>query len=45
VQGYKALLIWKELCGDRFDIRQLVDVLKQSNMEDIAEAAVALIES
>jgi len=45
MQGYKALLSWKELCQDQFNIWRLVEVLRQSNMEDIAEAATGLLES
>ena len=45
VQGYKALLTWKELCADQFNIRDLVSVLRQCNMEDIAEAATELLDS
>jgi hypothetical protein len=44
IQGYKALLMWKELSGDQFDIWKLINVLKQTNMEDIADTAAAVLE-
>jgi len=44
IQGYRSLLAWKEMSGQDFDIRQLIDALKTCNMEDVAEAATALLE-
>jgi len=44
LQGYRALLKWREAAGEGFDIRRLVDVLRYCNMDDVADVAVSLIE-
>jgi hypothetical protein len=44
IQGYRALMAWKEICAADFDVRRLIEVLRTCNMDDIADAAVALLE-
>ena len=43
-QGYRALLAWRDAAGREFDIRQLVDVLRSCDMEDVADVAISLLE-
>jgi len=45
LQGYRALLEWRETAGVEFDIRRLVDVLRSCNMDDVADVAASLIDS
>lgn len=44
IQGYRALLSWRECAGHEFDIRRLVDVLRSCAMDDVAEVAISLLE-
>jgi len=45
MQGYQALLAWREAAGQEFEIHQLVDVLRSCNMEDVVEVAISLMNS
>lgn len=44
IQGYRALLSWRECAGREFDIRRLVDVLRTCAMDDVADVAISLLE-
>ncbi|ESO05069.1 hypothetical protein HELRODRAFT_172085 [Helobdella robusta] len=44
IQGYKALTAWKELSGKSFLLMRLVDVLRNQNMDDIADVVVQIID-
>lgn len=44
IQGYRALLSWRECAGHEFDIRRLVDVLRSCAMDDVADVAISLLE-
>jgi hypothetical protein len=44
IRGYRALNVWKELAGDRFNLRDLVDVLRKNKLDEIADGAMAIIE-
>lgn len=45
IQGYQALLAWREAAGEEFEIGRLVQVLQSCNMEDVAEVATSVIHS
>ena len=44
LQGYRALLAWREAAGREFEIRRLVDVLRSCSMDDVADVAVSLLD-
>jgi len=44
IRGYRSLNVWKECSGPDFFIRDLVDVLRKNNMNDVADAALTIIE-
>lgn len=44
IQGYRALLAWREAAGREFEIRRLVDVLRSCSMDDVADVAVSLLD-
>lgn len=45
IQGYKALTAWKELSGPSYTIMQLVDVLRDHNMDDVADEVLNILDS
>jgi len=44
IRGYRSLNVWKECAGPDFYIRDLVDVLRKNNMNDVADAALSIID-
>ena len=44
MQGYRALLAWREAAGQEFEFRRLLEVLRSCDMEDVAEVAMSLID-
>ena len=45
IQGYKALMAWKEVAGPNFTIIKLVDALRSNNMDDIADETLTILDS
>ena len=43
IQGYRALMVWKEVSGNLFHMTKLVDALNASNMADIAQEALLML--
>lgn len=44
IQGYKALMAWKELAGQGFTIMKLVDSLRKNDMDDIADVTINILD-
>ena len=44
IQGYKALSAWKEVCGRSYSLMKLVEVLRNQNFDDIADAVIHIID-
>lgn len=45
IQGYKALTTWKDLSGPNYTMMQLVDILRNHNMDDIADEVLNILDS
>jgi len=45
LQAYKALMIWKDACGVDFDVRQLVDALRQNGRDDLVAMSLQILDS
>lgn len=37
IQGYRSLMVWKELSGNHFHISKLIDALRVNKMDEIAQ--------
>ena len=44
IQGYRALLAWREAAGQKFEISKLVQALQSCCMADVAEVARCMIQ-
>jgi len=44
VRGYRSLNVWRDCAGADFVIRDLVDALRKNNLNELADATVAIIE-
>lgn len=44
IQGYKALMAWKEIAGPNFTIIKLVDSLRKNDMDDIADVTLSILD-
>lgn len=44
IQGYRSLLVWKEIVGPDFSIAKLVEALRKNDMDDIADFAISILE-
>ena len=45
LQPYKALMTWKDACGETFDVRCLVDALRFNGLDDLSAIALAILDS
>lgn len=44
IRCYKALTAWKELSGPNYTIMKLVDVLRENNMDDVADETLNILD-
>ena len=45
LQAYKALMIWKEACGPDFDVRHILDALRNSGLDDLEQMTLSILDS
>ena len=45
IQGYKALMAWRDLSADDFNIRRLADSLAKNDMNDLVDAMQHVLDS
>lgn len=45
MQSYKALMTWKEVRGEAFDIRDLLPALRSVGLDDLAQKTLSILDS
>jgi len=45
MQAYKALMIWKEACGEDFDVRHILDALRNNGLDELEQMTLGILES
>ena len=45
MQAYKSLMLWKEVRGDEFDIRQLIQAFEENDHGDLARMTRNILDS
>ena len=45
MQAYKALMLWKEAWGEDFDVRYILDALRNNGLRELEQMTLAILES
>jgi len=45
MQAYKALMIWKEACGPDFDVRHILDALRNNGLDELERMTQSILDS
>jgi len=45
MQAYKALMIWKEAWGQEFDIRHILDALRNNGLHELEQMTLNILDS
>ena len=45
MQAYKSLMLWKEVSGEQFDIRQLIQAFEENDHGDLARMTRNILDS
>lgn len=45
LQAYKALMMWKEASGPEFDVRHILDALRNSGLTELEQMTLNILES
>ena len=45
LQAYKALMMWKEACGQDFDVRHILDALRNNGLDELEQMTLSILNS
>lgn len=45
MQAYKALMTWKEACGAEFDVRHILDALRNNGLDELEQMTLSILNS
>ena len=45
LQAYKAFMMWKEACGPDFDVRRILDALRNNGLDDLEQMTISILDS
>ena len=45
MQAYKALMMWKEACGQDFDVRRILNALRNNGLDELERMTVIILGS
>ena len=45
MQAYKALMIWKEAWGAEFDVRHILDALRNNGLDELEKMTLSILDS
>jgi len=45
MQAYKALMMWKEAWGSEFDVRHILDALRNNGLDELEQMTLSILDS